>query len=200
MSYAQWLRRFGLLALFFSAMTAEAAAAPSVRALDRELAAIVDDPLHPLASLSVLAVRGGRIVYQRQVGVRSIDNDDPLRSRPASRRTLYRIASISKLVTTLGVMKLIEVGTLQLDRDAGDYLGYPLRNPHFPDAPITLRMLLTHTSSLRDDAGYYWDKGSAVDLRDVLLPEGGHRGNGAMWAANARPGAYFQYANLPWRV
>ena len=193
-----------LLVAMFTAMTMQpAAATPAVagsRALDRELAAIVDDPVHPLASLSVLAVRAGRIVYQRQFGFRSIDNADPSRNRRADSRTLYRIASISKLVTTLGVMKLVEAGKLDLDRDAGDYLGYPLRNPHFPATPITLRMLLTHTSSLRDDAGYYWDKASGVTLADVLSPGGRQYAAGAMWAANAVPGAYFHYANLPWGV
>jgi CubicO group peptidase (beta-lactamase class C family) len=43
-----------------------------------------------------------------------------------------------------------------------------VRNPYFPDAPITMRILLTHTSSLRDGGGYYWEAG--VDLKDVLLP------------------------------
>ena len=75
---------------------------------------------------------------------------------PADRDTLYRIASISKLVTTLGVMRLVEEGRLALDTDVGEYLGWRLRNPHFPETPITVRMLLTHTSSLRDDGGYSW--------------------------------------------
>ena len=169
-------------------------------ALDAELAAVVKDPARPLSSLSVLAVREGKVVYQQQFGHRSIDADDPKRSKPANADTLYRIASISKLVTTLGLMRLLEDGKLALDTDVSEYLGYKLRNPHFPDAPITLRMLLTHTSSLRDDAGYYWEAKLNVDLREVLVPGGKLYGNSAMWAANARPGAYFQYANLPWGV
>lgn len=171
--------------------------------LDAELAAIVADPEHPLMSLSALAVRDGKIVYHRQFGMRWIDpaharDARPTAGKPADAATLYRIASISKLVTTLGALKLVEEGRLDLDRDIGTYLGYPVRNPHFPDAPVTLRMLLTHTSSLRDDAGYYWDAG--VDLKDVFTP--GHKLNagGAMWASNARPGVYFHYANLPWGV
>ena len=176
------------------------AAPPAMPELDRELAAIAADPAHPLASLSVLAVRSGRVVYHREFGFRSIDNDDPARSTPADHRTLYRIASISKLVTTLGVMRLRESGLLDLDRDVGDYLGWALRNPNFPDAPITLRMLLSHTSSMRDDAGYYWEAGLGVRLRDVLVPGGKLYGAGAMWAATAKPGVYFQYANLPWGV
>ena len=164
--------------------------------LDAELAAIANDADRPLASLSVLAIRDGRIVYQRQFGRRYIDTVDSSRDRPANEATLYRIASVSKLVTTLGALKLVEDGKLALDADIGDYLGHRVRNPHFPDVPVTLRMLLTHTSSLRDDAGYFWP--GDVVLKEFLTPGGASYGNGAMWSDKAKPGAYFSYANLPW--
>jgi CubicO group peptidase (beta-lactamase class C family) len=167
-------------------------------ALDRELAAIAADPGYPLAGLSVLAMRGGRVVYDGQFGRRRIDDANPANDRPVDAATLYRVASVSKLVTTLGVMRLVEAGKMDLDRDVSDYLGWRLRNPHFPDDRITARMLLTHTASLRDGAGYFWDR--SVRLRDVLEPGGAHHGEGAMWAKNAPPGAYFSYANLPWGV
>ena len=162
--------------------------------LDAELSAIVNDPGYPLASLSVLAVRDGRVVYQQQFGHRYIDPISRANHKPADRNTLYRVASISKLVTALGVMKLVEAGKLSLDADVSELLGYTLRNPHFPARAITLRMLLTHTSSLRDDAGYSWD--STRSLKDVLRPDGSLYGKGAMWAGNAPPGHYFKYTNL----
>ena len=173
---------------------------PSLAKLDGELAALVQDEVHPLASLSVLAVREGKVVYHRQFGDRYIDAKNPSNNRKANADTMYRIASISKLIVTLGVMRLLEDRKLALDADVSDYLGYKLRNPHFPDDPITLRMLLSHTSSLRDDGGYYWDAKLNVNFKDVLLPGGKQYGKGAMWATIAKPGAYFQYANLPWGV
>lgn len=66
--------------------------------------------------------------------------------------------------------------------------------PHFPDHPITLRMRLTHRSSLRDDGGFRWDP--AVDLREVLLPCGRFHGKGAMWSKTAAPGQFFEYVNV----
>src|SRR5687767_5991036 len=51
-----------------------------------------------------------------------------------------RIASISKLITALGVMRLVDAGVLDLDRDVSAYLGWNLRNPAFPGTPITLRL------------------------------------------------------------
>ena len=191
-----------LLSLMAMTMTSVADAAgndpANTATLDAELSAIVSDPAHPLASLSVLAIRNGKVVYQQQFGQRYINPDAPEKSQPANASTMYRIASISKLVTTLGVMKLVEDGKLTLDTDVSDYLGYRLRNPHFPNVPITLRMLLSHTSSLRDDAGYYWTDKYA--LKEALLPGGSLYGSGAMWATNARPGIFFSYANLPWGV
>ena len=131
-------------------------------------AAIVEDAQCPLASLSVVAVRDARIVYERAFGRRFIDGSGG-RDKPAETATLFRVASISKLATTIGVLKLVEQGRLSLDADIATYLGYGVRNPDFPDVPITLRMLLTHTSSLRDDAGYFWFDG---ELKDVLVPGG----------------------------
>jgi CubicO group peptidase (beta-lactamase class C family) len=113
---------------------------------------------------------------------------------------MYRIASISKLITALGVMRLVEEGKLTLDADVSTYLGWPLRNPDFPDAPITLRMLLTHRATITDAAGYYWEDKLNVNLRDVFTSGGAHYGKGLMWATNAKPGDYFSYGNLNWGV
>ena len=183
-----------------TAPTRTAPATAGYAKLDAELSAIVANATYPLASLSVLAVRDGKVVFQQQFGQRFIDEKNPANSRPANEATMYRLASISKLVTTLGVMKLVEDGKLNLDTDVSDYLGYKLRNPNFPDEPITLRMLLSHTSSLRDDAGYYWEAKLNVNLKDVLLPDGRLFDKGSAWDKKYPPGAYFQYANFPWGV
>lgn len=58
---------------------------------------------------------------------RAVTADDPA-----------RIASISKLVVALGVMRLVEAGTLDLDGDVSHWLGWRLRNPAFPDRAISL--------------------------------------------------------------
>jgi CubicO group peptidase (beta-lactamase class C family) len=181
--------------------------------LERELAAVINDAQHPLAGLSVLAIRDGKVAYQQQFGLRRIDTAGTGKlnaTAPVTPNTMFRIASISKMMTTFGLMKLVEEGRLALDTDVSAYLGFPLRNPHYPERAITLRHLLTHTSSLRDDAGYSW--GTDTRLSDVLVPGGGKYGNGAMWAqrmpvqqgpaqgGDAGPGAYFTYCNLNWGV
>lgn len=163
--------------------------------LDAELDAIAANPACELASLSVLAMRHGRVVYEHQAGRRHIEGAG---GPAATRDTMFRIASISKMVTTLGVMRLVEEGKLALDTDAGMYLGFPLKNPHFPNRPVTLRTLLTHTSSLRDAAGYSWSNDHA--LKDILVPGAREYGKGEMWSDKAAPGDYFTYCNLNWGV
>jgi CubicO group peptidase (beta-lactamase class C family) len=102
-----------------------------------------------------------------------------------------RIASISKLVVALAIMRLVEEGKVDLDRDVSDYLGWRLRNPAFPDAPITLRLLLSHRSSLRDDVDYVIPLGKTVQgvLADPRAFDPEHR-----------PGSYFRYSNLGFPV
>jgi CubicO group peptidase (beta-lactamase class C family) len=102
-----------------------------------------------------------------------------------------RIASISKLVVALGVMRMVEQGRLDLDRDVSEHLGWRLRNPHFADRPITLRLLLSHRSSLVDDIDYAIPLGTT--LREALADP-------KAFQAAAPPGEYFLYANLNFPV
>ncbi|MFZ5744702.1 MAG: serine hydrolase domain-containing protein [Pseudomonadota bacterium] len=104
-----------------------------------------------------------------------------------------RIASISKLVTALGVMRLVDQGKLDLDRDVSDYLGWRLRNPAFPDRPITLAMLLSHRSSLIDGGELYLIP-LGVTLRERLADP-------RVWDAERAPGSdWFHYTNLNFPV
>ncbi|MFM5948024.1 MAG: serine hydrolase domain-containing protein [Novosphingobium sp.] len=104
-----------------------------------------------------------------------------------------RIASISKLVTALGVMRLVDQGRLELDRDITDYLGYPVRNPAFPDRVITLRLLLSHQSGLIDgDELYLIPLG--VKLKERLADP-------RVWDRTHSPGSgWFHYTNLNFPV
>jgi CubicO group peptidase (beta-lactamase class C family) len=80
---------------------------------------------------------------------------DRTSGRRATADDPVRIASVSKLVVAIGVMRLVEAGRLDLDADVARWLGRPLRNPAHPDVPITLRMLLSHRSSLKDEGDNY---------------------------------------------
>ena len=98
-----------------------------------------------------------------------------------------RIASVSKLVVAIGVMRLVEAKALSLDTDVSRYLGHRLRNPAFPDRAITLRQLLSHTSSLTDTVDYVLPLDA--DMAQVLADP-------KAWDAAHPPGTYFRYTNF----
>jgi len=114
---------------------------------------------------------------------------DPQSGRHVTADDPVRVASISKMVAAIGVMKLVERGKLDLDADASIYLGWPLRNPSFPERAITLRMLLSHTGSVREhDDDYVIPLGGS--LREVMQDP-------RNWDPEHGPGDnYFSYANL----
>ena len=190
----------GLLTMSLPACTAVAPVPPWRTALDAELDALAADAEHPLLALSALAIRDGHVVYEHQAGHARVDPADPARGHPVTGRTLFRVASISKLVVALGVMRLVEQGRLDLDADAGEQLGWPLRNPQHPQRPISLRLLLSHRSSLTDGDPPVYGWGADVSLRDVLSPEGRLYREGAHWRRDKAPGEWFEYVNLNWGV
>lgn len=114
---------------------------------------------------------------------------DPKAGRAITPNDPARIASISKLVVAIGVMKLVEQGALDLDEDVSRYLDWPLRSPAFLDQPITLRMLLSHTSSIRDhDDQYAIPLGETV--KDAMAAS-------TSWDPAHSPGEhYFAYSNM----
>ena len=136
----------------------------------------------PVASVRVAFDRDGITAIATRgwadlQGARAVTADDPV-----------RIASISKLVVAIGVMRLVEAGTLDLDADVSTMLGWRLRHPTHPDVPVTLRLLLSHRAGLTDAAGY-WQVPLDGDLRDLLADP-------RAWDDAHAPGDYFRYANL----
>lgn len=74
---------------------------------------------------------------------------------PVTGETAFRLASVSKTVTAAGILALSERGLIDLDCDLEGVLPYSLRHPAAPDAPITLRMLLSHTAAIQDGRAYF---------------------------------------------
>ncbi len=196
------MRLHGVLFIAVFAMLMSDSCGAQHSALQTRLQAIMNDPAKPLASLSVVAIRDGKVVYQGYLGKRSIDPLSPAQGAAVDNKTLFRVASISKLVTTLGVMQLVDQHKLDLDADVSTYLGFRLRNPNFPEARISTRMLLNHTSSLRDEGGYSFS--IEKSLQSVLDPRGENYGAGGHWASSSSsdrsPGRCFEYVNLNWGV
>jgi CubicO group peptidase (beta-lactamase class C family) len=205
----------GLVGAASPAVAAEAAGGPTqIGAALPEVERFIRSRLDRFAAVPGCAVaitRGTKIVWARSYGKR-----DLRAGRPFTLNTTHNIASITKTYMTTLMLALLDRGLVKLDRDVNAYLPYKLRNPYFPDVPITLRMLLSHTSGLGEvgpEPGPYADSYRAGDMpeRDgewarrclalstserqyVYPPEAG------FWLAENRPGELRSYSNVAWQV
>ena len=100
-------------------------------------------------------------------------------------KTCFRIASVTKWVTAIGLMTLYDQGKLDLDKDISSYLGFKVRNPAYPDTPVTARMLLSHTSSLSPDASNYHPDWARI----------GKKGYDPIFNESVEPGTMYAYAD-----
>ena len=105
---------------------------------------------------------------------------------PVTQDTFFRVASISKMITALCVLRLAQDGLISLDRDINAVLPFAVRHPQFPNTLITLRMLLSHTNGLVDAPAYHQGVGSRVPV-SAIIP--------ACWGEHA-PGTSWEYSNL----
>ena len=71
-----------------------------------------------------------------------------------TKNTVQPIASISKTLAGVALMKAQEMGKLNLDDDINIYLPFKIVNPYFPNSKITIRNLTTHSSGLKDSRNY----------------------------------------------
>jgi CubicO group peptidase (beta-lactamase class C family) len=169
-----------------------------------ELARLADgggNPAGALAGLAVAVLRGGEVSFEATFGRAHIDpageND-----RDLTPENLMRVASISKTLSTIVVMQLVEEGVLELDRDVSEYLGWELRSPHYDDRAITLRHLLAHVSSIRDAGESYIIRypRALQEAFDPTDPDFGERFQIAAEGTDRGPGAFFEYCNLNYGV
>jgi CubicO group peptidase (beta-lactamase class C family) len=146
---------------------------------------------HDLAGVLAARIKDGRIVELAAHGCAHFAGDGKTCERKLSPDDFVRVASISKLVTAVGVMRLVEQGKIDLDKDVSDVLGFPFRNPAFPNVAITARMLLSHTGTLRDGDAYWVDyPGKLTDIMSAA----------SRFDSTHRPGTYFTYTNLNYGV
>src|SRR5690606_20056373 len=135
--------------------------------------------------LAVVVVRDNRVVYRNSLVWKDVEAKIPL-----EQDDLFRIASISKSFAAVSILQLVEQGKMSLDDEVGALIGFPVRNPAYPDTPITLRMLLDHTSSISDAQTY--------KSLDVINPATNEHWQGS-YAARA-PGEGYEYSNLGYNM
>ena len=135
-----------------------------------------------MVGVSVAVVRDNDIVYNGSFGYCNIQSWTPL-----SNDNMFRIASISKSFVATAIMTLIDDGKLSLNTPVSEILDFPVANPKFPDVPITIEMMLAHTSSINDSEGYYISY-------DCIRPDSNP--NWQNCYNDYRPGSGYEYCNL----
>lgn len=77
------------------------------------------------------------------------------KNKSVDKNTIFQVSSLSKFVSTAGVMKLVEMGKLNLDTPVSHYLKrWKLPPSEFDNEQVTVRRLLSHTAGLTDGLGY----------------------------------------------
>jgi CubicO group peptidase (beta-lactamase class C family) len=166
-----------------------------------ELATGGGDPARELSGLAVAVIRNGEVTFEATFGRSYIDPSGE-NDRELTPDNLVRVASISKTLSAIVVLQLVEEGFLELDRDVSEYLGWELRNPHYSDRTITLRYLLSHVSSIRDAGESYIIRYPRA-LQEAFDPDDPAFGERFQIAEEGRdrgPGVFFEYCNLNYGV
>lgn len=79
---------------------------------------------------------------------------DVKKNKKYTENTIQNIASISKTFIGVALLKAQELGKLDLDDPINEHLPFAVINPYYPENPITIRQLATHTASLKDPSVY----------------------------------------------
>ncbi|MDK1287637.1 serine hydrolase [Pseudoalteromonas umbrosa] len=104
-----------------------------------------------LPSISVAVIKNDKVVFEHAEGFANLEQNIP-----ATVNTPYNVASISKAVTGVAIMQLVEEGALSLDDKLTEMnLSFDPNNPQSPSSTMTLRHLVTHTSGIKDSDRFF---------------------------------------------
>ncbi|WP_173021583.1 serine hydrolase [Lewinella sp. W8] len=147
--------------------------------------------------IAACVIKGDSIVWHNGYGYANIEDEKKMTSE-----SILNIASISKTITATAIMQLWEKGLLKLDADVNNYLDFSVTNPNFPNTPITIKQLLTHTSSIADGSSLkvgYQCGDPKKELKDWLFnyfDTDGEYYNEIDNFHNKEPASFREYSNV----
>lgn len=127
----------------------------------------------------VLVAQQGAHLYDFSYGYA-----DRHHTRAVTPDTVFKAASVTKLVTAIGMLRLVEQGLIALDEPLAQATGQSIINPLYPEAAITLRQVMSHTSSIASTASY----SRAVPWETIP--------RSSDYFLSSAPGTVCEYANL----
>jgi CubicO group peptidase (beta-lactamase class C family) len=201
---------FALSALWAAAPSSPASAAASSRATieqhiqhirgallppvlikgEHDLATTLSDRMAALhvPGVSVAVIHGGKLEWARGFGVSKIGG-------PAvTPTTLFQAASISKPVTALGALRLVQMGKIDLDADVNEYLKtWKIPTNTFDQKPVTPRELLSHTAGMTVHGFPGYAGGAPVPNLEQIL-DGLPPANSPAIRVDVEPGTIWRYS------
>ena len=133
-------------------------------------------------SVGAAVLRDGTVLHTTALGM-----ENPFESKAATTKTRFRLASVSKMLTAVAIMQLVNEGSIQLDEPFAGQLGLdgPFADPRV--ATVTVRELMSHTSGFGAAHGIFfghgvdtWQQAADNALGQTLLSD---------------PGTAFKYSN-----
>ncbi|TCK66795.1 CubicO group peptidase (beta-lactamase class C family) [Winogradskyella wandonensis] len=167
---------------------------------------------------AVAMVDQNGVLYEKGFGLANLETKEKY-----TENTIQHIASVSKTLIGISLMKAKEMGKLNLDDPIQDYLPFKVVNPNYPNETITVRQLATHTSSINDTDEQYMERAwiltkdqdlskvstdypaqrlnpSELDVPMEKYLKGYLEINGAYYQddnyINFKPGERFEYSNI----
>ena len=151
---------------------------------------------HLIPGISISIVKDQNIVWEKYFGYSNINQNILV-----DENTLFMLASISKTITATALMQLWEQDLFELDDSINAYLPFSVFHPDYFGVPISFKMLLSHTSGIKDNWSVmpYYDGDSELELGYYLeqyLTTGGEFYGSNSNFTNAMPGTYYDYSNI----
>jgi len=151
---------------------------------------------HLIPGLSISIAKDQHVVWEKYFGYANIDEDIFV-----DESTMFILSSISKTITATALMQLFEESLFMLDDDIDDYLPFDVNHPDYQSTPITFKMLLSHTSGIKDNWNVmpYYDGDSELELGYYLeeyLTLGGELYGSDSNFTNSMPGTNYRYSNI----
>ncbi len=150
---------------------------PDIEAFHNTLEQIRTD--NGVYGMGVALFKDGDIVYSDSLGYADIENETP-----CTKDTHFRAASVSKLISTILMMKLCDEGAITTDSVLDTAVGLPYSQ--YDSSPVKLWHLLTHTAGLTDT--YIYEAGMTYRYSAEYVIENSHTG--------IIPGEVYNYSNF----
>lgn len=140
-----------------------------------------------VGNFAMAIIRDGTVEYETFHSV----------GKPVDRNTIFQVSSLSKWISAVGIMKLVEDGKLGLDSPVSNYLTRWQLPPSEFNEGVTVRRLLSHTAGLTDGLGYSgFETGTPIQSIEQSLTKASDADEGISGEVRVgiKPGSEFKYS------